>query len=484
VGLAIDSRGDVALAGHVYEDGGNIMDGRKDAIVMKLASKDGTPLWRRSIGVSGSHDWSSAVSADSSGNIFVAGQTDGLLFASEAGTGQDIWVTKMDGINGELLWGYQASFSGYIRRRFFVGTPGQDTASTLAVDSSSGDVVVCGSTTGGLYEDPVFHVESAGDDADEDVAREKKSEPFCAKLATADGSVVWGSRLGGVGSQGILAAAVDPQTGDVFAAGFTGDESGGNYLALRISGRDGSERWRSTGGGGWTGTSYAGVYVEDSACAIAVDNEGGVVIAGNTEGALFESTVDGQDTDAFVAKLNATDGSGLWGWQGGSSGNDYANGVAVDSHGDVYACGAASGRLFDDGNGPSSGGGGALAEEEHLRETSGLWGGGKGEGEGAGEGRRGDRGGKAASDVTDVVVAKLDGKSGKLIWGAQFGSGAGDQAVGLVLGPETSAGAELRTSEEGGQGEGRGEGGADGSSPLYLTGWTRGALYSSVPGMY
>lgn len=39
--------------------------------------------------------------------------------------------------------------------------------------------------------------------------------------------VVWGSRLGGVGSQGILAAAVDPGTGDVFAAGFTGDESGG-----------------------------------------------------------------------------------------------------------------------------------------------------------------------------------------------------------------------------------------------------------------
>ena len=47
--------------------------------------------------------------------------------------------------------------------------------------------------------------------------------------------------------------------------------------------------------------------------------------------------VAGQDTDAFVAKLNATDGTGLWGWQAGSSGNDYANGVAVDSHGDVYA---------------------------------------------------------------------------------------------------------------------------------------------------
>ena len=45
-----------------------------------------------------------------------------------------------------------------------------------------------------------------------------------------------------------------------------------------------------------------------------------------------------------------------------------------------------------------------------------------------------------------------------------------------MLGPETRAGAEPRAPN--------GEGGADGSSPLYLTGWTRGALYSNVPGVY
>lgn len=74
---------------------------------------------------------------------------------------------------------------------------------------------------------------------------------------------------------------------------------------------------------------------------------------------------------------------------------------------------------------------------------------------------------------------QLDGHDGQLIWGAQFGSGAGDQAVGLVLGPETSVGVEPKASEE----ERGGRGGAGGASPLYLTGWTRGALYSSVPGM-
>lgn len=50
------------------------------------------------------------MAADRAGNIFVGGQTDGNLFApAAAGDGQDIWVAKLDGVGGELVWGYQAS---------------------------------------------------------------------------------------------------------------------------------------------------------------------------------------------------------------------------------------------------------------------------------------------------------------------------------------------------------------------------------------
>lgn len=65
----------------------------------------------------GSHDWSSAVAADRSGNIVVAGQTDGDLFRPAAGNGQDMWVSKLDGTGGDLVWGYQASFVGDSRMR-------------------------------------------------------------------------------------------------------------------------------------------------------------------------------------------------------------------------------------------------------------------------------------------------------------------------------------------------------------------------------
>lgn len=59
---------------------------------------------------------------------------------------------------------------------------------------------------------------------------------------------------------------------------------------VRLSGWDGAERWRSTGGGGWTNTGFADSHVRDSACALAVDGAGDIVIAGNTEGALFGDT--------------------------------------------------------------------------------------------------------------------------------------------------------------------------------------------------
>lgn len=60
-----------------------------------------------------------------------------------------------------------------------------------------------------------------------------------------------------------------------------------DYLAVRLSGRDGQEQWRVTDGGGWLESINSDAFVQDSACALAADGNGNVVIAGNTEGALF-----------------------------------------------------------------------------------------------------------------------------------------------------------------------------------------------------
>lgn len=71
-----------------------------------------------------------------------------------------------------------------------VGSTGQDVASSLTADSgtSGGDVVVCGSTTGGLFEDPGVSFEG-GSAAEVEGPADKGTEAFCAKLAALDGHV-------------------------------------------------------------------------------------------------------------------------------------------------------------------------------------------------------------------------------------------------------------------------------------------------------
>ena len=53
---------------------------------------------------------------------------------------------------------------------------------------SGGDVVVCGSTTGGLFEDPGFSFEG-GSAAEVEGPADRGTEAFCAKLAALDGHV-------------------------------------------------------------------------------------------------------------------------------------------------------------------------------------------------------------------------------------------------------------------------------------------------------
>lgn len=64
-------------------------------------------------------------------------------------------------------------------------------ASTLAVDGGSGDVVVCGSTTGVSIEGngPGGSQGTAEDVSGSQGKGDKKKAPFCLKLATGNGQV-------------------------------------------------------------------------------------------------------------------------------------------------------------------------------------------------------------------------------------------------------------------------------------------------------
>jgi len=84
----------------------------------------------------------------------------------------------------------------------------------------------------------------------------------------------------------------------------------------------------------------------DYANGVATDSSGNVYVTGVTFGGLDWNTSAGAN-DLFVVKYNSS-GTKEWTKQLGSASSDYANGVATDSSGNVYVAGVTYGGL--DGN--------------------------------------------------------------------------------------------------------------------------------------
>ncbi len=148
------------------------------------------------------------------------------------------------------------------------------------------------------------------------------------------GTLLWTVQDGAIGAQSAGAAiALDP-SGDVFVAGYTSAAIDGE--ALHGTRDFFITKYNSNGVHQWT--------VEDGvpggsaiADGIAVDSGGNVYATGTTTKAIDGQALHGS-VDFFITKYNA---AGTWQWtveDGG--GSTSARGVAVDSGGNVYATGS------------------------------------------------------------------------------------------------------------------------------------------------
>ncbi|MES2616045.1 MAG: SBBP repeat-containing protein, partial [Bdellovibrionota bacterium] len=91
---ATDSSGNVYVAG--YTNGGldgNTLTGTYDFVVTKYDSS-GAKQWTRQLGVASKPTYGYATATDSSGNVYVAGNTNGGLDGNTLTGTQDSFVTK------------------------------------------------------------------------------------------------------------------------------------------------------------------------------------------------------------------------------------------------------------------------------------------------------------------------------------------------------------------------------------------------------
>ena len=360
--IAVDSSGCAYLAGSTKStdfpaSAGapyTTQKGGFDGFVAKLSADGSALLYATYLGGA---DWdeANAIAVDSAGCAYVAGYANSSDYPTTSGAYQttsnspgnpDAFVTKINAAGSGLV------YSTYL------GGSWNDCANSIAVDAS-GCAYVAGGTNSNQSMFPGFPVTLGAYKATAQ-ASNTGDHSFVTKLNASGSGLTYSTLLArtGVGDEA-NAIAVD-STGYAYIAG--------KNLDALFPWTPGAFKVVSTEGGSscyivklnTTGTAavysgYVGGGRVDTACAIAVDSAGSATIAGYTESSQFYTTADALDrthngptfvTDAFVTRINPAGSAITYSTLLGSSGEDFASAIALDSFGDASVAGTTSGSDF------------------------------------------------------------------------------------------------------------------------------------------
>jgi hypothetical protein len=344
MGITVDSSGSAYVTGYTADavtdfpvttgsycethNGGN------DVYVSKLNASGTALVYSTFLGGSGD-DRGNSIVVDSSGSVYIAGQTSSTAFPTTTGaydtsqnSGVDAFVTKLSA-DGTVL-----PYST------FLGGNGGDFGYGIAIDSS-GSAYIAGQTssanfpaTPGVY----------------DTSFNGAIDAFVTKLSEDGTSVTYSTFIGGSGQDIGYSIAVG-SSGNAYVTGYTNsgafpttpgafDEShnGSNDAFVFKLNADGTALLFSTFLGG-TGA--------DQGKGIVLDSAGNAYIIGTTTSSFptttgaYDISFNG-DNDAFVTQLHSKGGVLLYSTYLGGTGNDQGLGIALDSLGNAYITGIAS----------------------------------------------------------------------------------------------------------------------------------------------
>jgi hypothetical protein len=301
-GVAADSLGNVYIAGNTEGILGGPNAGGFEAFVSKYDAT-GNPAWTRQL-ASTAVAYYSSVSVDGLGNVYLSGTVRSIF-----GTA---FVTKFDAA-GDLLWTRQ------------VDSAAPSEGAGVSVDSL-GNVYIAGWTGGNL----------GGPNAG-------SWDAFVAKYDAA-GTPLWTSQYGTTGFDVPRAVSADT-LGNVYIAGYVDDGTGppgSPPIDAFISKFDeaGALQWTKRLGAG------SGQHIGQS---VSTDALGNVYFSGSTDKSLGGPSAG--STDVFLFKYDAA-GNLQWSRQFGTATGEAAGSVSADDLGNVYLAGGTQGSLV---GGPDAG---------------------------------------------------------------------------------------------------------------------------------
>jgi hypothetical protein len=363
--IAVDSGGNIYAAGSVggasptfYNPDGSSFGsftslGGADAWIAKY-NNDGAPQWFARLG-SAVADLANSLAIDSNDNVYMIGQiaassgSFSVYNSSAAGSGLASTITSAGSTDGFLV---KYNSTGAVQWATKIASSDADFTNAVAVDPS-GNVLACGRYIGSsgmfIYGRSISLFSTIPNGGAEDAVLVKYNKY---------GAPQWAGLIASTSSQQIFANASD-SLGNVYITG-----TYASATTVPVYNADGSEfasmpssatgdvfiiKYNSIGVVQWirrlTGSTGA-----NTGFGIAVDSSGNVHVAGsytgtltilNGDGTTFGTLTNDGSTDAFVVKYN-TDGTPQWRAKISSTAADTADGICVDSSGNVYVAATAS----------------------------------------------------------------------------------------------------------------------------------------------
>jgi uncharacterized delta-60 repeat protein len=293
--IAVDSNGDVYVTGPGYNRESS--NSNYDYVTIKYDGQTSVTIWENIYnGPPGNGvDRAEDITIDSNGYIYVTGKSRGV------GTDDDCLTIKYDA-DGNQLW--EARYNNDLIN-------GRDGAHTIVVDNS-GYAYIAGWSWGGASN---------------------KDDVLTVKYDADTGDLIWASTYNydGPDSSGDEASTITfDSDGNVYVTGVSdgGDSSYYDFVTIKYD-SSGNELWVNRYDGPGNNIDWA--------YGIAIDSDNNIYVTGESVGSdsgLDYATIK-YDTDGTLIWIARENGPG--------NGHDYANGIALDSNGNVYVAGGSEG---------------------------------------------------------------------------------------------------------------------------------------------
>jgi len=283
----------------------------------------------------GNEDTGSAIAVDSTGAVYITGQTASPGFPKQnplsapnnalQGT-YDAFVAKFSADGKSLL------YSTYL------GGTDTDSGNAIAIDNVTRQAYVAGATKS--HDFPM-----AGSSAQKTPGGTGTFDAFVAVLNATGNSLVYSTYVGGSGDD--IAQGIAINNTGIYIAGSTTSNNFPPVNALQmISGGGAGDGFvtkiKALPDGSFAYSSYLGGSQNDAATGVAVDSSGNIYISGFTFSAIFPNPTTNSNAggeDAFVAEIKSDFSQYVYFTFLGGSGNDIGDQIAVDGSGNAYVTG-------------------------------------------------------------------------------------------------------------------------------------------------